>query len=131
MTVSFAVLTLVGCKNVFEDNDTTLDGSTPFNTVNAPSANNIYQASEPFKIESTFSDKDMVDEIDIKIVRLGSDVRGSQNIVDFKRRPKINTYKLDTTLVANRLPVGDYQMLIRSVDSRKNEGSKEVKFSVK
>src|SRR5688572_24925277 len=110
MTISFAVLTLVGCKNAFEDNDTTLDGSKPYNTVDAPAVNNIYKASEPFKLQSAFSDKDQLDEIDVKIVRLGSDVRGSQNIVDFKRHPKVNTYKLDTTLVANRLPVGDYQL---------------------
>jgi hypothetical protein len=130
MTTAFALLTLVGCKNIFEDNDTTLDGSTPYTTVKSPSANNIYRASEPLNLATNFTDKDGFDVIDVKMVRLGSDLKTSASVVDFKKHPKVNPFNLDTTFAANTFAPGTYQLSIRSVDTRKNEGTTQVTFTV-
>lgn len=130
ITVSFALLTMFGCKNIFEDNDVTLDGSTPYNTVESPGANNVYNSGDGLKLQSTFTDKDQVAEVDVKIVALNGDLRGNSNVINFQRHPNKVQYKLDTTLAANSLAPGNYQLLIRSVDTRKNEGTKEVRFSV-
>lgn len=130
MTTAFALLTLVGYKNIFEDNDTTLDGSTPFNTVESPAANNTYRASEPLKLTSNFADKDGFDVIDVKMVRLGSDLKTSASVVDFKKHPKVNPFRLDTAFAANTFAPGTYQLSIRSVDTRKNEGTTQVTFTV-
>ena len=130
ITVSFALLTMFGCQNIFEDNDVTLDGSVPHNTVEAPGANNTYNAGDAIKLQTSFVDKDAVAEVDIKIVSLGGDHRGNTSIIDFKRFPNVNQYKLDTMFAAKTFAPGNYQLLIRSVDSRKNEGTKEIMFSV-
>lgn len=130
MTVAFAVLTMVGCKNIFEDNDLKVDGSTPYHTPIAPAADNVYRSAEPFKIESNFTDKDKISEVEVSLVRLASDVKESANVINFKRFPKQQNYKLDTTLAPNSLAPGQYQMLIKSKDGRTNEGTKEIKFLV-
>jgi hypothetical protein len=130
MTVAFAVLTMVGCKNVFEDNDVKVDGSTPFHTSISPAENGVYSASQPFKIESNFTDKDQVSEIDVEMIRLASSSTESKSVVKFKRLPQIINYKLDTTLAANSLAPGNYQMIIRAKDKRTNEGKKEFRVSV-
>lgn len=121
---------MFGCKNIFEDNDVTLDGSTPYNTVESPGANNVYNSGDAIKLNTSFVDKDAVSEVDVKIVSLGGDLRGNASVIDFKRFPNVNQYKLDTTFAAKTFAPGNYQLLIRSVDSRKNEGTKEVRFSV-
>ena len=131
ITVSFALLTMFGCQNIFEDNDVTLDGSKPYNTVESPGMNNVYNAGDALKLASSFTDKDQVAEVDVQIVSIGSDLRGSFNVINFKRYPNNIQYKLDTTFAANTFAPGNYQLLIRSVDTRKNEGTTEVKFSVK
>ncbi|HSI91120.1 MAG TPA: hypothetical protein VK927_08385 [Adhaeribacter sp.] len=130
IAISFGLLTMVGCKNIFEDNDLTLDGSNPYNTIDAPSANNVYRAGEDFKLKTKFVDKDNVELIDVKVTRLASDARGSSNVINFQRSPMVNQYVLDTAFAANLFTPGNYQLIIRSVDTRKNEGTKEVKFSV-
>lgn len=130
ITISFALLTMFGCKNIFEDNDVTLDGSTPYNTVESPGANNVYNSGDAIKLNTSFVDKDAVSEVDVKIVSLGGDLRGNASVIDFKRFPNVNQYKLDTIFAAKTFAPGNYQLLIRSVDSRKNEGTKEVRFSV-
>ena len=130
MTVAFAVLTMVGCKNIFEDNDLKVDGSTPFHTPIAPAENGVYSASQPFKIESNFTDKDKLSEIDVEMIRLASSSAESKSVVNFKRLPDVVNYKLDTTLAANSLAPGNYQMIIRSKDKRTNEGKKEIRFSI-
>lgn len=130
IAVSVGLLTMVGCQNIFEDNDVTLDGSNPYNTISSPAANNVYSAGQDIKLETNFSDKDQVAEVEVKVVSLGSDYRGSVNVVDFKRFPNKIQYKLDTLLNAGNFAPGNYQLTIRSVDTRKNEGTKEVKFSV-
>jgi hypothetical protein len=130
ITVSFALLTMFGCQNIFEDNDVTLDGSNPFNTVEAPGANNIYNAGDALKLQTSFVDKDAVSEVDVKIVSMGGDLRGNTSVIDFKRFPNVNQYKLDTVFAAKTFAPGDYLLTIRSVDTRKNEGTKEIKFSV-
>ena len=130
MTVAFAVLTMVGCKNIFEDNDLKVDGSTPYQVDKAPAANGIYQASEPFKIESEFTDKDNVAEVEVNLVRLASNAKGSENVMNFKRFPDNKAFKLDTTLAANTLAAGQYQLTFRAKDKRTNEGTKTVQFSV-
>ncbi|KAA9345903.1 hypothetical protein [Adhaeribacter soli] len=130
MTVAFAVLTMVGCKNIFEDNDLKVDGSTPYQVGLAPAANSTYQASEPFKISSEVTDKDNVAEVEVNLVRLASDAKGSENVVNFKRFPDNKAFKLDTTLAPNSLAPGQYQLIIRAKDKRTNEGTKEVMFSV-
>ena len=131
ITVSFALLTMFGCKNIFEDNDVTLDGSNPYNTVESPGVNNVYNSGDALKLASSFTDKDQVAEVDVQIVSIGSDLRGNSNVINFKRYPNNIQYKLDTTFAANTFAPGNYQLLIRSVDTRKNEGTTEVKFSVK
>ena len=130
IVVSFGLLTMVGCQNIFEDNDVTLDGSKPYNTIASPAANNVYKAGENIKLVSNFTDKDQVAEVDVDIVALGSDLRGSINVVSFKRFPKQQQFKLDTTFAGNKFADGNYQLRIRSVDTRNNEGVQEVKFSV-
>ena len=130
ITISFALLTMFGCKNIFEDNDVTLDGSNPYNTIEAPAANNVYNSGDGIKLQTSFTDKDQVAEVDVKIVSVGGDLRGNTSIIDFKRYPKLNQYKLDTTFAAKTFAPGNYQLLIRSVDTRNNEGTKEIRFSV-
>jgi len=130
IAVSVGLLTMVGCQNIFEDNDVTLDGSTPYNTIASPGANNVYANGQDIKLESNFNDKDQVAEVDVKIVALGSGLRGSLNVVDFKRFPNKVQYKLDTAFAARTFAPGNYQLTIRSVDTRKNEGTQEIKFSV-
>ncbi len=130
ITVSFALLTMFGCQNIFEDNDVTLDGSTPFNTVSSPGANNVYNAKDGLKLETSFVDKDQVAEVDVKIVALGSDFRAGASVIDFKRKPNLTQYKLDTMFAANTFAPGNYQLTIRSVDTRNNVGVQEVKFAV-
>ena len=130
ITISFALLTMFGCQNIFEDNDVTLDGSNPYNTVEAPGANNVYNAGDALKLQASFVDKDAVSEVEVKIVSVGSDLRGNTSIIDFKRFPNANQYKLDTMFAAKTFAPGNYQLLIRSVDTRNNEGTKEVRFSV-
>src|SRR5688572_16162748 len=130
IAVSVGLLTMVGCQNIFEDNDVTLDGSTPYNTIASPGANNVYSAGQAIKLETNFTDKDQVAEVEVKIVALGSDLRGSANVVDFKLFPNKNQFKLDTAFAAGTFGPGNYQLTIRSVDTRNNEGTQEVKFSV-
>ena len=89
ITISFALLTMVGCKNIFEDNDVTLDGSTPYNTVESPGVNNVYNSGDALKLQSTFSDKDQVAEVDVKIVSVSDDFRSNSTFVDFKRNPNL------------------------------------------
>lgn len=121
---------MVGCQNIFEDNDTTLDGSKPYNTIASPVANQIFKAGEGIRLSSDFTDKDQVAEVNVEIVALGSDLRGSVNVVNFKRYPKQQQFKLDTAFAGNTFAPGNYQLRIRSVDTRNNEGVQEVKFAV-
>ena len=130
IAVSLGLLTMVGCQNIFEDNDVTLDGSNPYNTISSPAANNIYPAGQALKLETNFTDKDQVAEVDVKIVALASDLRGSTNVINFKRFPLKSQFKLDTAFAAGTFAPGNYQLTIRSVDTRQNEGTQEVKFSI-
>jgi hypothetical protein len=129
IVASFAILTLAGCKNIFDTNDVAVDGSTPYNKVAAPAAENVYQASEPFKLQGNFSDKDDIKQLDVNLVRLDG-ASGSENVVSFQRKPNVHFYQLDTTLAPNTLAPGKYQLKFHSVDGRKNEGTTDINFSV-
>ena len=130
IAISFAVLTMVGCKNIFEDNDVSLDGSTPYNSIDSPKNNNVYKTTNAIAIKSGFSDKDKVELVDVKLVALGSELRGSTNVISFQKFPNMEVFSLDTTFAAGTLAAGKYQLQIRSVDTRKNEGVKEVLFTI-
>ncbi|MFC5269806.1 hypothetical protein [Adhaeribacter terreus] len=129
IAISFAILTLTGCKNIFDKEEVAVDGSTPFTKVAAPAAENVYNASEPFKLQGNFSDKDNIKELDVNLVRLDGKT-GSESVVSFQRKPDVHFYQLDTLLAPNTLAPGNYQLSFRSVDGRKNEGTTAIKFSV-
>lgn len=129
IAISFAILTLTGCKNIFENDEVSVDGSTPFSKVAAPAAENVYKASEAFNLQGNFSDKDNIKQLDVNLVRLDGQ-SGSENVVSFQRKPGVHFYQLDTVLAPNTLAPGNYQLTFRSVDGRQNEGTTDIKFSV-
>jgi hypothetical protein len=131
IAISFALLSVVGCKNIFEDNDLAVDGSTPYADTKAPVANNVYAAGEPFKMSALFSDKDLLKTIDVKLVRVAAESAKSESILDFETHPNINILQFDSTFANTLLTSGNYQLSIRTVDGRSNEGVQEIAFSVR
>lgn len=129
LIIPFAILTMTGCKNIFETDELKADGSTPYNKVAAPVADNVYSASEPFKLQGNFSDKDNIKQLDVNLVRL-SDGTASENVVTFQRKPDIHFYQLDTVLAPNTLAPGKYQLRFHSIDGRSNEGTTDINFTV-
>ncbi|MBK0402429.1 hypothetical protein I5M27_05495 [Adhaeribacter sp. BT258] len=112
-----------------EQEEVKVDGSTPYTKVAAPAAENVYKASEGFKLQGNFTDKDNIKQLDVNLVRLDGNA-GSENVVSFQRKPDVHFYQLDTLLAPNTLAPGNYQLTFRSVDGRQNEGTTDIKFSV-
>ena|SRR5690606_9843513 len=130
IAISFAILTLTGCKNIFEKEEIKPDGSTPYNKVALPVANNVYQASEAFQIQGNFSDKDNIKLLDVSLVRMNDKV-GSENVVSFQRKPDIHFFRLDTVLAPNTLAPGNYQLKFHAEDGLQNQADSFIDFSVR
>ena len=124
------VIGLAVCEELFNESETGPDGSLPYVRLQAPTEKSLFKTGQDVKIASTISDKDGIQEMDIKVVRM-SDGAISQTVWGYKKFPTTNPVIVDTLISATNLTKGDYLLRLNLIDKRTNTQTKEVRFSVK
>lgn len=122
--------TLASCEELFNESETGPDGSVPFVRLQAPNDNSVFKIGQNVKIVSTISDKDGIQEMDVKVVKV-SDGAASQAVWGYKKFPTTNPVIVDTLIAANNLTAGEYLLRLNLIDKRTNVQVKEVHFTVK
>jgi hypothetical protein len=123
------VSAFAGC-DLLEEDITAPDGSLPYITVSSPSENAVYSKGQTFNLKSEISDKDKINQLDVRVTKINTD-SGSQPVWGFTKQPMRNPVIIDTAFTVSSLPAGDYILTLNTVDGRTNVGTKEIKFSIK
>ncbi|WP_125185457.1 hypothetical protein [Botryobacter ruber] len=126
LATMLAVVMLTSCEDIFEDGMKP-DGSKPYVTVNAPTANHSFTKANGVAVSLSVVDKDDVKDLIVQI----SDLNGEAPIVDFTKHFNKNVAILDTLVAQNQLMPGSYKLSITAKDKRSNVQKQEITFKVK
>ncbi len=122
--------TITGCQEIFNDDETAPDGSTPNISISSPNDNSSFHTGQTINITSIITDKDNIQKIEVKVAKVTAG-NPSATLWGFTKQPKKNpVVRLDTAFTASALPAGNYVLTLNTIDGRTNVGYKEIKFSV-
>jgi hypothetical protein len=127
LALAVSVAAMTSCEQLFNEDVTSPDGSSPLITINTPYDNTVYSTSQAIRIQSEISDKDKISQLDVKVTKLD----GSNQVWGFTKFPMKNPVILDTAFSAAGLAAGNYVLTLNTIDGRTNVGTKEIKFTVK